>query len=82
VIVFNCGRADHDPISTTVTFAKETVLDGKGLVTLDAAARAHPLSQQRLQHPDAAAHRASASRSSAARAPRLAATRAGRRRYL
>jgi hypothetical protein len=36
VIVFNCGSAPITiPITTTVTFANETVLDGGGLVTLD-----------------------------------------------
>src|SRR4051812_33849381 len=36
VIVFDCGTAPITiPITTTVTFTKETVLDGKGSVTLD-----------------------------------------------
>jgi hypothetical protein len=36
VIVFACGSAPVTiPITTTITFTKETVLDGGGLVTLD-----------------------------------------------
>jgi hypothetical protein len=36
VIVFNCGASPVTiPITTTVTFTKETVLDGASLVTLD-----------------------------------------------